>query len=118
MTISHFNIPLKTLAVTLIGLGTALSANASGFEEKFDVTFEFSRSQPVQEIYAEFQDVAERECQPRNWISRIRPPARAIAQCKADLVARVIAKSDFPALTAYHRNQIELAQGSEKSSES
>ncbi|MEQ9505303.1 MAG: hypothetical protein RLO80_03465 [Hyphomonas sp.] len=103
------NRTLKILAVSVFGLATAMSAHASRLNDDFQVTFEFSRAQPAQDIYKSFEIVAEAACRAENGIKLPRQAAETIRKCQAELVEKAVKKAAMPALTDLHREKDQSA---------
>lgn len=110
MSIPATRTAIKALAIALLGAGTAVSASASGFEEEFEVAFEYSRAQPVQDTYASFQRVAEDACQPTAPVSLLRVTTPAVQKCAANLVDQAVAETGYAALITYHHDRLIAAR--------
>jgi hypothetical protein len=110
MNISISKATCKTFIIATLGLGAALSANASTMEQ-FQATFKYSHAEPVHDTYADFQKVASRACQPEGWVSLLRAPLYATRKCEADLIDKAVEQTAFPAMIAYHHQQVGAATG-------
>ncbi len=100
---------LKILALSACAAATALSAQASRLNNTFDVTFEFSRAQSVQDIYTTFEAVADAACRSETDIGLTNAPMNAARKCKAELMEKVVKKAGIPALTELHRAKAQPA---------
>ena len=118
MTTSIFKTTATALAATLMAASTALTAQASTAERQFQVEFQFSRTQPAEQVYANFQEVAENACKLNGRITVARFPARVIRICEQNLLDNAVMKSNFPALIDLHRAHTGRVDVSGKTSES